>query len=423
MKSFFSRLAAKIRDSRLRHTITRLRLATDHAEDSLLAILFRWRFVLFAVAVTVLAFVGRVSLWPIVSADYNECLHIWLNEIRQGQGFRSVGTQIGNYTAPYHYLMAAMTYIPGLSNLDIIKITSTVADFCMAGAAAAVCWQLTKAKWKALACYALLLCLPTVFLNSAAWGQCDAMFTCFILLFLAFYLNQKKSAALFFYGIALAVKLQAIFILPAILIFWICGRLRLRQMLMGVLSYVLLFIPAMACAGSLAPLFRAYAMQTKIHSLASNIYNGASLFIGIDAEMLGYLSGMLLCGTFIAIGAIALYCWKNKSRMTPSIEFLLVALMAVTVPFLLPAMKDRYYYVIEVLAVMYALAWPRRLLAPVLMQLASLPSYMAYLTGAQMPFGPWPVLFVGAVPLLLIWDLRRLFNTRPSTHSFTGVPS
>lgn len=414
MNRFFDSVREKWKGSGLHTGLDKVRTATDRAEDSVLAFAYRWRFALFIVAVTVLAVVGRIPFWPFASGDYNGFLHHWLNEIREAHGFHSIGIQIGNYTAPYHYLMAVMTYIPGLSNLDVIKITSIFADFCMASAAAALCWQLTKSKFKACACYALVLCLPTVFFNSAAWGQCDAMYTCFILLFLTAYLREKRTAALFLFGIAQAIKLQAIFVLPAIIIFWICGRVRFRQLLAAVLGYVVMFVPAMVGAGSLEPLYAAYAMQTKVEAIASNIFNGASLFIGIDEEFLGYLKLMLIVATFIVIGTIAMFCWKNKSRMTAQSEFILVALMAVLVPFLLPAMKDRYYYMIEVLTVVYALVWPKRLPAPLLIQFASLPCYMYYLVLAANPYGFWPVLFVAAVIVMLLQDLFRLLSATAS---------
>lgn len=418
MSNFFSGLLAKTKklNSCLWHFFTKTKLVVNHAEDGFLAFLFCWRYVFFAIIVSGFAFLGRIFLWPFASADYNECLHIWVDEVRGGNGFHSIGRQIGNYTAPYHYLMALMTYFPGLSNLDVIKITSTVADFFMAAAAAVLCFQLTQKTWKAFACYAAILCLPTVFLNSAAWGQCDAMYTFFVLLFLVFLLQQKNGLAMLFYGIALAIKLQAVFVLPAIAIFWLCGKIRLKHILMGLLGYFLMFVPAIIGQGNFTPLFRAYAMQTKINSISSNIYNGASLFLGIDAEMLLLLSPMLIFGTFIAIGALALYCMQHKNSFNQKAQFLLVALMAVLVPFLLPAMKDRYYYMIEVLLVVYALLFPQRFFAPLLLQLASLPSYMAYLVNAPQPFGRWPVLLAGATVLLILWDLHKVFST-PNLHS------
>ena len=379
--------------------------ATDQAEDRLRDTLYRFRVPVFIVLVTLLAFWGRLSLWPIVSADYNECLHLWMDEVRSLRGFHSIGTQIGNYTAPYHYLMAAMSYIPGLSNLAVIKITSTMADFCMAAAAAWLCWQLCRSQTKAVLCYAAVLFLPTVFLNSAAWGQCDAMYTTLVLLTAALYVSGKKSVSMLVYGMALAVKLQAIFVLPAAIIFWLCGRLRLRHILCAAVGYVVLFIPAMLGAKSFAPLVLAYGMQTKLNALSSNIYNGASLFAGITADELPWLGNMLMAGTVVAVGIVAFFCWQNRERLTPQTELLLFACMALLVPFLLPAMKDRYYYMAEVLCVVYAFTRPRKAILPLAMQLGSLPAYMSYLFGAANPFGVWLVPLVGLVLLLLLRDL------------------
>lgn len=385
----------------------------DQAEDRFLAFVFRYRLALFIAVVTLISFWGRMSLWPFVSADYNECLHLWMDEVRQGRGFHSIGTQIGNYTAPYHYLMAAMSYIPGLTNLDVIKITSSVSDYAMAASLAFLCWQMTRSHWRSAAAYAIVLCLPTVFLNSAAWGQCDSMYTTWIILFMGLYLAGKPRLGLLCFGFALAIKLQAIFILPAVLILWLCGRIRLRQLLYAPVGYFVLFIPAMIGSRSFSPLFQAYAMQTKVHNLASNIFTGAALFKGFAAEDLDMIAGMLIPATMVAVGIIALYCWQRKQSMTRQTDFLLILLMAALIPFLLPAMKDRYYYMIEVLTVVYALIWPRRMLAPLLMQLVSLPSYIFYLTNAGNEFMPWMVLVAGFVPIVLFWDLYRHLSAGP----------
>ena len=207
------------------------------------------------------------------------------------------------------------------------------------------------------------------------------------------------------YGMALAVKLQAIFVLPAVVIFWLCGRLRLRQVLCAAVGYFVMFVPAMLGAKSLAPLFLAYRMQTKLHALSSNIYNGASLFAGITAEELPWLGNMLMAGTMVGIGMVAFFCLQRKAYFTPQAEFLLLACMAILVPFLLPAMKDRYYFMAEVLCMVYAFAWPRRALSPVAMQLGSLPAYMSYLFNASNPFGVWLIPLVGLVLFLLLRDL------------------
>ncbi len=382
-----------------------LRQRTDQAEDSLRELLFRFRLPLFLAMAGFLALFARVALWPHVSGDFVECLDVWMNEIRSGRGFHSIGTQVGNYTAPYHYLMALMSYIPGLDNLLAIKIPSTIADFCLAAAVGLLVWRLSASRGRAALAAVLALCLPTVLLNSAAWGQCDAMFSTFAVLFLCFYLGGRPGTAVFMYGLALSMKLQAIFILPALLIFWLCGKLRLRHLLCGAAGYVLAFLPAMLAAGSLSPLWRAYAMQARVNALASNIPNLASLFTGVTEFDLPLLAPALTLCCFAVLGAVAAGCWGARERFSGESAFLLVALCACLAPFLLPAMKDRYYYLAEVLCLAYALWRPRRFWAPLCMQLAGLPSYTYYLYGGENPFGALTVLMAMVAPAFLCHDL------------------
>jgi hypothetical protein len=74
--------------------------AVPPAEALLLSVLF---------TVAVLArYAGR----GFESSDYTLFLRPWHEQLRAGGGFRAVGRPIGNYYAPYLYLLAASTYLP-----------------------------------------------------------------------------------------------------------------------------------------------------------------------------------------------------------------------------------------------------------------------------------------------------------------------
>lgn len=387
--------------------LNKLRSTTDSWEDKLRGLLFLFRIPLFILCVTALSLVARLAFWPFVSEDFAVHLDIWLNEIRAMHGLHSIGSQVGNYTPPYHYLLALLTYIPGLDNLAVIKATSIGADYFMACGGALLAARFTQSKWKGAAAYCILLCLPTVFLNSAAWGQCDAMYAGIVLFALYFWARNNKVAAMGVYGLALAVKLQAIFVLPAFVVFWLCGRLRIRYFLAMAGAYVAAFIPAMMASGSLEPLVRAYGMQAIVHTLAPNIYNGMALFNGFSQEQVYLYSSAFVLFALLAVGLVAFYCWQQRSWFSENSEFLLVLLMACLVPYLMPGMRERYFFLAEVLAVVYALRWPRRLAVPLLLQLGTLPTYTYYLLGASNYFGNW-LLVIMAVPCLVVfWDLYR----------------
>lgn len=379
----------------------------DNWEDALREVLYRFRLPLFVLIVTVLAFYARTLFWPFVSGDYIEFLYGWLNDIRSLHGLHSIGTQIGNYTAPYHYLLAIFTYIPGLDNLQVIKITSTIADFFMATSLGLVAYALCKQKWKAVCAYAVVLCLPTVFLNSSAWGQCDAMYAAIVLFAIYLWLIDKKAACFFVYGLALAVKLQAIFFLPALVVFWLCGQARLRHFLGLAGGYVVAFLPAIIASGSLSCLTAAYKMQTVVHTLAPNSYTAMEFFDGFDQEDVYLYTNALVIFALIGIGIVAFYCWQKRAAFNQQAAFYLIMVMLCLVPYLMPGMRERYFYLAEVLAVVYALYNPRRIVVPLLLQLGTLPSYMHYLRAAVNPFGSWLTLALALPAIIAVWDLYK----------------
>ncbi len=388
----------------------------DRLEDSLLALLYKRRMVIFVAAITALALYVRIIFAPFDSLDTHDYLAKWLDEIREVGGFRSLGTQIGNYTPLYHYLLAAVSYIPGLSTLMMIKYTSILADFVLAGLASWLVWLLCKNKVKAVLAYAVVLALPTVVMNASLWGQCDAMYTSLLVLCACLWARDKRSWAMAAFGVALAVKLQAVFLLPALLVFVLCGHLRMRQLLVAPAAWVLAFLPAIIAGGwDWGRLLGAYSMQTgeyEYQDLAMNVQNLSSWLADLpkwNIEM--FTSAVLVCAV-LALGCVAFYAWNRKNSWSRKSEWLLMLFMLCFVPYILPRMHERYFFAAEIGLLVYALVNPRRWYLPVLMQFVSIPNYLAFLRNIKLPYGAWmvPVLAVPAV--VLFWDYRRSLKAR-----------
>ncbi len=392
---------------------------TDKLENRFRQFLFRVRMPIFFIAVTVVALIARVAFYEFVSGDFHWALDPWLNELRDYGGFNALVIPFGNYTSPYQYLMAAMTYIPGLDNLMVVKIPSITADFVLAASCAWFVWIFTKSKWRSAISYALLLILPSVLLNSSAWGQCDAMYTTILVLFLCMFFKKKTGLALFLYGFALAIKIQAVFVMPAVLFLWLCGKLRIRHLLATALGYFVAFVPAMIVKGDLSPLWYAYTMQTNTvnETLHANIPNGVTFFTGFEGGNLEMISTALIMICIILLGATAMYCWQKKDAFTNESMFVLIAFIGLLVPFILPAMRDRYFFSIEVFSLLYAVIRPSRFYLPVLMQLGILPHYMFYLEAAENRFAPWNVFLILAVLVVLFWDLVQHLSKTTAVHT------
>ena len=123
-----------------------------------------------------LAFFLRALLLDYQSADYQMFLSQWAAAFRDGGGFAAVKLPIGNYNAPYLYFLAAISYLP-IPDLYLIKLFSILFDVVLAwGGFRLVRHFAPESPNRPLLCFCLLLLLPTVILNGAFWGQCDALY-------------------------------------------------------------------------------------------------------------------------------------------------------------------------------------------------------------------------------------------------------
>ncbi len=101
---------------------------------------------------------------------------------------------------------------------------------------------------------------------------------------------------------------------------------------------------------------------------------------------------------------------RRRGRLDGGHLLLIASTLAISTPFFLPSMHDRYFFLADVLTVMVAFVVPRAWPAAVLMQLASLPTYLSYLWGVSVPFAA-----AGAsAALALAWTVLVLLARKPS---------
>ena len=166
------------------------------------------------VVTSLLALLVRICLLRFQSYDYLHFLSRWFEYLKENGGFKGLGSYIGDYNAPYMTIMAALTYIP-VNSLYTIKAVSVFFDFVLAlSASYLVAVHVDKdKKVYALISYALVLFMPQVIANSAAWGQCDSIYVALIIWALFFLYTDKSIFCFILLGISFAFKLQTVFIL------------------------------------------------------------------------------------------------------------------------------------------------------------------------------------------------------------------
>ena len=364
----------------------------------------RWETVCLALLPVGLALLLRTLLLDHVTDDYVTFLSDWAAFFREEGGWAAVALPKGNYTAPYLYFLAAISYLP-VSDLYLIKLFSILFDVILAWGGCRLVQALVPGdRYRGAAAFCLLLLLPTVILNGAAWSQCDAIYAALCLHGLAAGLEGRPRSSAFLAGLAFASKLQTVFLLPVWAVLWMSGRTRFRHLLWFPAACVLSVLPALALGKPLGNVLGVYFGQAAEYSAYLTL-NAPSLYalLPTDAPVNVALAARagILAAFLLVLGVLG---WLLLRRKDLSRRTVLLAgvVFAVGIPLLLPHMHDRYFFLADVLTLAWACTDRRGILPAVLTQVASLGAYHAYLLlRYAFPMG------LGAV-LLLLALLRAL---------------
>ena len=327
-----------------------------------------------------LAFFFRAMMLSYVSSDYEIFLSQWVATLRDNGGFGAIRLPIGNYNAPYLYFLAAISYLP-IPDLYLIKLFSILFDVVLAWGGARLAAHLSEAdSLRPLACFCALLLLPTVMLNGAYWGQCDALYGALVLHALASALERRGAASLTLLGVAFSFKLQTVFILPLWGALWLAGRVKFRHLFLFPAAYAVTCVPALLLGKPLGDILSVYVGQTQEGAGSLN-YNSASIYSFLPygasvAEAPAARAGILAAFVLVLLLLGTLFVFRR--RLTDSALLSAGVVLALGVPFLLPYMHDRYFFLADVLTLVWACAMPSHLPAPALAQLASLSAYLVY---------------------------------------------
>jgi Gpi18-like mannosyltransferase len=108
----------------------------------------------------------------------------------------------------------------------------------------------------------------------------------------------------------------------------------------------------------------------------------------------------------------------SKREITSGIILKIALVFAVAIPFLLPEMHERYFYLADVLSILYAFYYPRRFYVPILVQFCSLFSYAPYFLGRQII--PLPYLTAIELVVVIITAIDLIMDLYPE--QFKRIP-
>jgi Gpi18-like mannosyltransferase len=121
-------------------------------------------------------------------------------------------------------------------------------------------------------------------------------------------------------------------------------------------------------------------------------------------------------GVIFALGVVLILSFVvliSKRKITNELILKLALVFALVVPFLLPEMHDRYFYLADVLSLIYAFYFPKYFYVPIVVQFCSLESYIPFLMQETVINLAYLSVLLLAVITLVVWDLMKTLWSFP----------
>jgi Gpi18-like mannosyltransferase len=348
-----------------------------------------------------LSLLARKSLIDFQNTDYKSFSH-WYDFVKD-HGLGSFKHAFSNYNPPYTYFLYLITLLP-VAKIVAIKGLMAVFDIFLAVSVYLVVKVFRPRGYTPLIAAVTTMFLPTVMVTGVMWGQFDQLYVAGLLMSLYYGLRDNSKWAWIWFGVAIAVKFQAIFFLPVLGIM-IFKRVRWYDAIWAAGAFLLLTLPPMLAGRSLSSLLGIYPAQARIFN-GNLTLNAPNMYQWVPNSLFPYLNH---AGIGLALAAcLFILLFTLLHRKFSRHDLLLCAtLVLYVVPFLLPAMHERYFFPAGIASTVLAFAYPSALYVgiAVLMQAVTLFSYGPFLFSmTPVPFG-----LLSALVLLIICALSAKY--------------
>lgn len=370
-----------------------------------------------------ISFIGlliRYTGLDFISIDMKVSLLPWYHVIKDGGGLTALNKQVGDYGLLYQTIISLFTYID-INPVYLYKLLSIFFDYLLA---LSIAYYIVNSGLKTvfgdckkenvfLLCYSSVLLLPTVVMNSALWGQCDSIYTFFLLWSIWFLYKETYLSSFFMLGCALAFKLQSVFIIPLFL--WYIYNKRCSAV-NSIITFVTFWLSGLIAyfygRDSLDGIWIYFSQVGKYQKMWMNVPSFWRFW------KLDYATWHLfaICLTFVILGIGFYIIVKNRIQIA-SFEQLFVAAAFIewTCILFLPAMHERYTYVLDLILLMLALINKRYIKYAFLAILLSILTYKTFLFSGK-GVRSWYVVFYLFSYLHFLYSSYRLLYNNTNDH-------
>lgn len=173
------------------------------------------------------------------------------------------------------------------------------------------------------------------------------------------------------------------------------------------LSYLILSIPSLIVGRSLKDILLTYVNQSSEYTNLT--YNAPSIYqwfpnkLFSNTTLVGYI-GMVF--TLVIVLIIFYVSIKHIKVIKYENVIELALLFALIIPFLLPRMHERYFFMADVISLLYAFSFPKKFYIAIIIPFASLVCYLPFLYNTSTNF----IIAASVVLFIIIIDLIYSFR-------------
>ncbi len=328
------------------------------------------------IGILIISVIGMMIRWlgmEFEGIDYRMCLSSWYEQLKEAGSLRGLAEFEGDYNMPYATILYLLTFLP-IRRIVAIKMVSILFDYVVSFAVMMLARKMFLGEKRTngdLMVYALVLLNPLVIINSAFLAQSESIWAAFALWSIYFIMEDHPAIGMIALGCALATKLQAIFILPIILVYYFYKkRFTILHLLWVPLTIEVLCIPAIigGCSWDIA--FRVFARMLGLYPFVYYFYpNVWTFFQNAPYYVFGEIAIIM---AFVVLLIFAVLFVKGK-RSYKTLDYLtFIAWTSMTCAMFLPCMHERYNYIAEITLPICAIGKPKYRLPALLLVLTSM---------------------------------------------------
>lgn len=367
----------------------------------------------FILVMVAAAIAVRMAVLDHQSGDYDDFLKIWVDRLALVPGVRRWCDDLGDYNMPYIYFLTLVAKLP-FSPLYLIKYFSILFDFLLAYFLMQCASIVIKSEKKLILIFIVVLFWPSTIINGAAWAQCDAIYTSLCIGGVYYGLTNRPYWCISLFALGLSFKLQAIFVLPILLVLLLKKKIKLKHLGAFPVVFLGVLVPALVVGKPFLDTISIYANQ--VGQYAYLTLNAPSMFIfttmDCDYDLFAGM-GIMMAGAAIVL--LWYFAWIKREFIQDKDIMILAFLFAVVIPFFLPSMHERYFYPAEFFAFMPFFINHKKWYITFLMALVSVQACFIFILGTASIRLDRLAVIVIAIIGMTVYDFVKDIHEREKT--------